>query len=431
MDLKMGLFNIPRLEQYCALGYNVLLSGHAGIGKTVVITQVFQGMKWMYFSASTMDPWVDLVGVPRPIPDEKRGGYVLELVRPEFVKADDVEAIFIDELNRAPDKVLNALMELIQFRSINGLKLKNLRVIWAAINPDDDGEYAVNKLDRALKDRFQVQINIPFKLDEQYFHNKYPEVASAFCSWWNDLPTDIKKEVSPRRLEYAIQAHLNKCHLADFLPENSNISKLRQSIKSLSFAEILTSISNEEEAKAFLNSINNSTRLLQMASAKNEDAMKFFNTYKSVMPQELIEALMPSVQAAELNLPMVTFPQLLTQINTSKKSPGTKEFTDIINGVVLLEDTKTLSEIIKGYCTSSTSVGFSRLCQHINKVLATGSQSVLQNACKKPDGKPSNLVTVTMQIATQDTTYMFFTKEQRKKINAHTYAQGIAASKWM
>ena len=40
-----------------------------------------------------------------------------------------------DELNRAKPKVRNAVMELIQFRSINGIKFNNLRMIWAAINP--------------------------------------------------------------------------------------------------------------------------------------------------------------------------------------------------------------------------------------------------------------------------------------------------------
>ena len=44
----------------------------------------------------------------------------------------------MDEFSRAHKKVRNAVMELIQFKSINGRKFKNLKIVWAAINPDDD-----------------------------------------------------------------------------------------------------------------------------------------------------------------------------------------------------------------------------------------------------------------------------------------------------
>src|SRR5579862_8258869 len=128
------VFNIPRLERYRDLGLNVMLKGHAGVGKTEVIKHVFRDLKWKYFSASTMDPWVDLIGVPRTHVDKQLGD-VLDLVRPRFVVENQIEAIFLDELNRAPEKVLNALMELIQFRSINGFKFTNLKMIWIAINP--------------------------------------------------------------------------------------------------------------------------------------------------------------------------------------------------------------------------------------------------------------------------------------------------------
>ena len=40
--------------------------------------------------------------------------------------------IFMDEYNRTNPKVRNALMELIQFKSINGRKFPNLKVVWAA-----------------------------------------------------------------------------------------------------------------------------------------------------------------------------------------------------------------------------------------------------------------------------------------------------------
>ncbi len=72
-------------------GFNVLLVGGHGVGKTAMVKEVFDGLgwTWKYFSASTIDPWVDLVGVPK----EKDG--VLELIRPASLDFENVEAIFL------------------------------------------------------------------------------------------------------------------------------------------------------------------------------------------------------------------------------------------------------------------------------------------------------------------------------------------------
>jgi hypothetical protein len=426
----MALFNIPRLQNYRRLGLNVLIAGHAGIGKTAVINEVFAGLKWKYFSAPTMDPWVDLVGVPRAISDEKRGGMVLDLVRPEFVKADDIEAIFIDELNRAPDKVLNALMELIQFKSINGHPLKNLKVIWAAINPDDDSdEYAVNKLDRALKDRFQVHLEIPFKIDEEYFNKKYPEIGASFCAWWNDLPDDLKKEISPRRLDYAAQAYLDDCHLADFLPARSNIQKLKKSIKALPFVEQLLEIETEVAAKTFLRDINNATKLLQLVTHKNPEALAFFEKFKKIMPQELIDALAPAVEAAAAGVRATTLAELLPSLDRIGKI-GEVEITHAINEPAFVYASGSLQEDVARQIRVN-SAAFRKLVSHIVHVMTKASEPTLKKAMLKSDGTRTNLVTIAMHIAQADTTMQHFTKEERKKINAHTYLLKCAASKWM
>lgn len=188
-------------------GLNVLLIGKHGVGKTAIIKQCFtnHNLKWRYFSASTMDPWVDFIGVPKEMTDE-RGQRVLELVRPAVFAHDEVEALFFDELNRAPKKVRNAVMELIQFRSINGKEFKNLKVIWGAINPDDDeqAQYDVEKLDPAQLDRFEIQIDVAYKPDVQFFRKQYGEMGELAVKWWTDQKPDVKNLVSPRRLDYAL-----------------------------------------------------------------------------------------------------------------------------------------------------------------------------------------------------------------------------------
>lgn len=328
----MAIINKLRLEQYLKLKYNVLFSGRHGVGKTEVIKSVFEdaGLRWKYFSASTLDPWVDFVGVPKVI--DRDGSTYLDLIRPKFIQDDEVDAIFFDELNRAPDKVLNAIMELIQFKSINGYKLKNLKVIWAAINPeDDDDTYSVNHLDPAHVDRFHVKIDVPFDVDKDYFNTKYPSVGDTFITWWKALPENIRFTVSPRRLDYAADAFINDCRLEDFLPAESNVSKLRGMLKSLPFHEQISNVASAAEAEVFLKNINNATKLLEMVKVKDALAIDFFVKYASTMPKELVEPFIDYVAAQKAGLDVISSVEEL--IDRLPNTEGNASTAALINNV--------------------------------------------------------------------------------------------------
>jgi hypothetical protein len=104
-------------------------------------------------------------------------------------------------------------MELIQFKSINGRKFPNLKVVWAAINPsDDDEEYDVEELDGAQIDRFQVRIKVPFFPDIEYFENKFgKDWSKSAHEWWNGMPDKAKKLVSPRG-PFSCPRSTQSCH---------------------------------------------------------------------------------------------------------------------------------------------------------------------------------------------------------------------------
>jgi hypothetical protein len=253
---------IKKLEFYFDHGKNVLLSGHKGVGKTAIITEVFnrKAKKWLYFSGSTLDPFVDFIGVPK----EKitKTGSTLEFIRPSYMN-DEVEAIFIDEYNRSVKKIRNAIMELIQFKSLNGQKFPNLKVIWAGVNPynadDEDNEvYDVEPIDPAQKDRFQIQIDIPYAIDEEYFTNKFGQKwAEGTCEWWNNLPEKIKKLVSPRRIDYALEVYQIGGEVTDVLPVESNPSKLLASINFGGIEKVITDIFKSKDKKAALKFLEN------------------------------------------------------------------------------------------------------------------------------------------------------------------------------
>lgn len=249
-----------KLDWWIKNELNVIFRGKHGVGKTALITQAFDRnkLKWKYFSAATMDPWCDFVGIPVKEQDAKGGDY-LRLVRPKGF--DDVEALFFDELNRAPKKVRNAVMELIQFKSINGEKFPNLKFVWAAINPEDENEtYDVEKLDPAQLDRFHIQVNVPYKPDRAYFVAMYTkEVADAAIDWWNRLDHKIKDEISPRRLDYALKIHKANGDIRDALTNKANIHELIKRLNSGSITDKLNALMKASTAEtiAYLNDENN------------------------------------------------------------------------------------------------------------------------------------------------------------------------------
>jgi hypothetical protein len=284
-----------KLDFWIEHGYNVLFVGKHGVGKTSIVKDAFErhNLNWKYFSASTMDPWVDMIGVPKEKTDAGGNNY-LDLVRPKEFEDDTIEAIFFDEFNRSHKKIRNAVMELIQFGSINGKKFNNLRFIWAAINPsdDDDSAYDVEALDPAQEDRFHIRVNVPYKPHKPFFIEKFgEESASAAIEWWDGLSDEMKDMVSPRRLEYALDVASKGGELKYVLPSKTNISKLAGLLRTGAIEPILKKFIKEEDhqgAIEFIHSENNYE--LSIKHILKTKAMKDF--YLSLLPPEKLTKLM-------------------------------------------------------------------------------------------------------------------------------------------
>lgn len=253
-------------------GYNVLFEGLAGVGKTARIIEAFERNKivYKYFSASTMDPWTDFVGVPK----EKQDGDLsyLEFIRPREMADGSIQAIFLDEYNRAAKKVRNAVMELIQFKSINGNKFPNLKMIWVACNPADDEDFSfdVDALDPAQEDRFHIQIHIPYKADLAYFQKKYDEATGkAAVDWWDGLEDSMKKLITPRRLDMALQVFSSEGNIRHVLPANCNVAKLLDALNhgppEISLRRFMSK-NDTKSARRWLAHVNNLTGIKSLIS---------------------------------------------------------------------------------------------------------------------------------------------------------------------
>lgn len=291
-----------KLDFWIKNNLNVLFIGHYGSGKTTRILDAFKrnNLNFKYFSAATMDPWCDFIGVPKVMSDDK--GAYLDYILPRDLRDDTIEAIYMDEFNRSHKKVRNAVMELLQFKSINGRPFKNLRMIWAAINPEEEGDYQVEVLDKAQKDRFQIQVPVAYKPSLTYFSEKFDvKQAKAAISWWNTLSAELQMEVSPRRLEYAIQMfNMPGGNIRDVLPHSTNPSKLNNLLKNgpidEKMKEMLTNKDYDGAKKFFQVENNYSTASKQITkdipSDVNEYDWKLF--FLQAIPMEKLQVMLSS-----------------------------------------------------------------------------------------------------------------------------------------
>lgn len=255
--------NSLKLTFWANKKYNVLFEGAHGTGKTASVKEIFTriygkvGVDWLYFSAATMDAWVDFVGVPREVVDEDGTRY-LDLIRPRALAKGTVKAIFFDEFNRAPAKTRNAVMELLQFKSINGKRFENLDVIWAAINPDGDDIYDVERLDPAQEDRFDVKVIVPYDVNREYFFEKFGKMGEAACDWWRALDEEVKKTISPRRLETTVKMFNDGGDISDVLPvEGVNVQELIVQLQDGSYTNMLLHYLATKNVKAAKESLIN------------------------------------------------------------------------------------------------------------------------------------------------------------------------------
>lgn len=309
-------FNTTILKKYAQEGYNVLLSGKHGVGKTAIIKEVFgevfgeHNESWMYFSSSTIDPWVDFIGIPKNYTTSD-GKEVFKIIPPERLTGDEkIEAMFFDEINRADEKTLNALMELIQFKSINGRKFPHLKCIWAAENPadDDDNEYSVTELDPAQKDRFQIQLKIPYTLNSSYFMKKYgKETYEISNKWWNNN----KNKISPRKLDDMLSGFNKGFSLSDFTHYNKSVGELQFSLNSINDVNKMRSIietNDEESIKSYftLDKIRSYEKILK----SKKDIISGFYKHVDDEIKDYIERNLDYYEAKPLDMSLFTKEQV-------------------------------------------------------------------------------------------------------------------------
>lgn len=255
---------VKSLKNYINADLNVVISGVHGVGKTAKLRESCAqlGLQVKYYSASTLDPYTDLVGIPVPDKDTK----TVEYYRPHEI--DKAQVIFFDELNRADPKTLNTIMEIILDHSINGEPLPNLKSVVAAMNPVSE-DYATEELDKALLDRFDVFLQADPEIDVAYFVTKFGDaVGRSAVEFWNEYHTSVTRSqggakanvvpyLSPRRMDKVVAAFLAipaRQTILDCLPpevtDRAVATNLFRTLNSAlnSTKEAVTSVTSEVQA---------------------------------------------------------------------------------------------------------------------------------------------------------------------------------------
>ena len=139
----------------------ILLIGATGIGKSYSMKELAKENEIGFIDLRLATQEVtDLVGIPRTI--EKDGEYRTYWTKPIWFPKEGTKGILaLEEVNRAPEDVRQAIFQLLTEWKLHTHELPKGWSIVSLINPDN-GAYHVNQLDPAFKRRFvQIVLNPP------------------------------------------------------------------------------------------------------------------------------------------------------------------------------------------------------------------------------------------------------------------------------
>lgn len=139
----------------------ICIWGRHGIGKTEIVESIAKenGFLFSYIAPAQFEEMGDLVGMP----SIENGRTVFK--SPEWVPTQEGPGILlIDDVNRADERILRGIMQLLQNFELVSWKLPPLWQIVLTANPDG-GDYSVTPLDDAMLTRM-LHISMEFDVKE-------------------------------------------------------------------------------------------------------------------------------------------------------------------------------------------------------------------------------------------------------------------------
>ncbi len=172
------------------------LEGTAGIGKTEIVRQAARerDVVCVVVCLAAMEA-ADFSGLPQVNPKTLETTYA----RPNWLP-ERPAIIFFDEVNRSASDTLQPLLTLLQDRAINGHTVHKDSIFLLAGNPPE-GEYNVQPLDPALKDRLAIlKVEADYQSLSSLLAQRYPG-GSLEAQWLLQ-----QSKLTPRSMEYTLRA---------------------------------------------------------------------------------------------------------------------------------------------------------------------------------------------------------------------------------
>ncbi|MBY5922533.1 AAA family ATPase [Ferrimonas balearica] len=132
----------------------ICIWGRHGIGKTQMVEQIAveRGMQWRAIAPAQFEEMGDLLGMPR-VETDANGDTVTRFAAPHWVPTEPGPGILlIDDVNRADERILRGIMQLLQNHELISWALPEGWQIILTANPDG-GDYSVTPMDDAMLTR--------------------------------------------------------------------------------------------------------------------------------------------------------------------------------------------------------------------------------------------------------------------------------------
>ncbi len=154
----------------------VCIWGLHGIGKTDIVKAAAteRGYPFVYIAPAQFEEMGDLVGMPKIETNSETGLSQTRFVAPDWVPTAEGPGIFlIDDVNRADDRILRGIMQLLQNYELVSWKMPKKWLIVLTANPDG-GDYSVTTMDDAMLTRM---IHVTMEFDVKSW-SKWAEQAN-------------------------------------------------------------------------------------------------------------------------------------------------------------------------------------------------------------------------------------------------------------
>ena len=158
--------------------------GMHGIGKTQLVKDFAKDRNYAFafLSAAQIEEVGDLIGFPMSV--EENGKKITKYATPEWVPMQEGPGILlIDDFNRCDDRIIRAMMNVLQNYEMVSWKIPENWMIVLTANPDG-GDYSVTALDDAVITRM-MHVSMEFDV-------------KAWARWAE------KAKVNPRGIEFVL-----------------------------------------------------------------------------------------------------------------------------------------------------------------------------------------------------------------------------------